>query len=135
MKFRKTIIAFFHVHPSVPFVRLHGTARLPLDGFLRNLIFECFSKICRVNSRIIKTWQKGTLYLKTNIHFWIISASVLLRMKNVWDKSCRENQNTRCVFNYSFFSENRALWEIMWKNTVQPYRSLITIWHIRTMDT
>jgi len=135
VKFRKTIIAFFHVHPSVPFVRLHGTARLPLDGFLRNLIFECFSKICRVNSRIIKTWQKGTLYLKTNIHFWIISASVLLRMKNVWDKSCRENQNTRCVFNYSFFSENRALWEIMWKNTVQPYRSLITIWHIRTMDT
>jgi len=109
VKFRKTIIAFFHVHPSVPFVRLHGTARLPLDGFLRNLIFECFSKICRVNSRIIKTWQKGTLYLKTNIHFWIISASVLLRMKNVWDKSCRENQNTRCVFNYSFFSENRAL--------------------------
>jgi hypothetical protein len=34
-------------------VRTQGT-RLPLDGFSRNLIFEDFSKICRVNSRFIK---------------------------------------------------------------------------------
>ena len=28
-------------------VRPHGKTRLPLDGFLRNFIFEYFSKICR----------------------------------------------------------------------------------------
>jgi len=30
-------------------VRPHGTARLPLDGFLWNLTFGNFSKICRVS--------------------------------------------------------------------------------------
>ena len=36
----------------------HGTTRLPLDGFLWNLIFEYFSKRCRQNSYSIKTWQE-----------------------------------------------------------------------------
>ena len=36
--------------------------------------------------------------MKTNIHFFIISLSILLRMRNVSDKSCRENQNTHFVF-------------------------------------
>jgi len=34
-------------------------------------------------------------------------------MRNVSDKSCRGNQNTRFVFNN--FTENRAVYEIMWK--------------------
>jgi hypothetical protein len=36
----------------------HGTTRLPLDGFSRNLIFEYFSKICLENSDFIKTCQE-----------------------------------------------------------------------------
>ena len=36
-------------------------------------------------------------------------------MRNVLDKSCRENQNTHFMFN-NFFSENRAVYEIMSKN-------------------
>ena len=32
-----------------PFVRTHGTTRLPLDGFSWSLIFEDFSKICQEN--------------------------------------------------------------------------------------
>jgi hypothetical protein len=36
-------------------------------------------------------------------------------MKNVSDKSCRENQNTHLMFNNFFFFENRAVYEIMWK--------------------
>ena len=39
-------------------VRQHGTTRLPLDGFLLNLIFEDFSKICRENSSFVKIWQE-----------------------------------------------------------------------------
>jgi len=34
--------------------------------------------------------------------FMTISLSVLLRMRNVSDKSCRENQNTHFVF-YNFY--------------------------------
>jgi hypothetical protein len=41
--------------------------------------------------------------------------SVLLKMRNVSDKSCRENQNTLFVFSNIFFFENRAVYEIMWK--------------------
>ena len=34
--------------------------------------------------------------------------------------------------NYSFFFfENRAVYEVMWKNTLQPDRLQITIWRMR----
>ena len=69
--------------------------------------------------------------MRTNIHFFIVSRSVLLRMKNVSDKSCRENQNTHFMFNnHSLLLKNRAIYEIMWKNTVQPGRPHITIWRM-----
>jgi hypothetical protein len=56
----------------------------------------------------------------------IISRSILLRMRNISDKSCREIPNTHFMFN-NFFSENRAVYEIMWKNTVEPERPQISI--------
>jgi len=34
------------------------------------------------------------------------------------------------MFN-NFFSENRAFYEIMWKNIVQPDRPQMTIWRMR----
>ena len=41
-------------------------------------------------------------------------------MRNVSDKSCRENQNTHFVFNnFPPPPENRAVYEIIWKNVVQ----------------
>jgi len=55
----------------------------------------------------------GTLHAD-RYTFLIISRSVLLRMRNVSDKSCRENQNTYFVFS-NFFSEYRAVYEIMWE--------------------
>jgi hypothetical protein len=53
--------------------------------------------------------------------FLIISRSFLLRIGNVSNKSCRENQNTHFTFNNVFF-ENRAVYEIMWKNAVESGR-------------
>ena len=44
----------------------------------------------------------------------ILSHVVLLRIRNVVDKSCRENQNTYCMFN-NFYSENRSVYVIMQK--------------------
>ena len=43
-----------------------------------------------------------------------IYRSVLLIVKNVSDKRCRENPNTHFVFNNMSF-EIRAVYEIMWK--------------------
>jgi hypothetical protein len=57
-KFRKATI--MSVRPSVG---PHGSTRLPLDGFVWNLIFEYFSIICRENCSYIKLgeeWQYCT---------------------------------------------------------------------------
>jgi hypothetical protein len=51
-------------------------------------------------------------------------------MRNVSDKSRRENQNKHFVFS-NFFSENRAVYKIMWKNTVDPGRPQMTTWRMR----
>jgi hypothetical protein len=48
-------------------------------------------------------------------------------MRNVSDKICRENQNTRFVFSNFCY---RAVYEVMWKN-VEPDRSKMTIWRMR----
>jgi len=53
--------------------------------------------------------------MKTDIHI-TLHRSVLLTMKNVSDKSCRENQNTHLMLNnFFFFFENGAVYEIMCK--------------------
>jgi hypothetical protein len=48
-------------------------------------------------------------------------------MRNISDRCCRENQNTHFMINNSF-SENRAIYEIMWKNMVEPDRPEMTVW-------
>jgi hypothetical protein len=40
---------------------------------------------------------------------------------------CREHQNTH--FTFSNFFENRAVYELMWKNILQPDRPQMTIWY------
>ena len=50
----------------------------------------------------------------------IISRSVLPRLRNVSDKCCRENQNTDFYSKGVFFFENLAVYEITWKNIVEP---------------
>ena len=61
----------------------------------------------------------------------MISRSVPLRMRNVPDESCTENQNTHFVFSNFFFSfGNRALGEKMWKNIVERRRPQMTIWRM-----
>ena len=54
--------------------------------------------------------------MKTNT-VMIISLSFLLRMRNVSDEICRENKKTNIIYSVTF-SENPAVYEIMWKNTV-----------------
>jgi len=72
---------------------------------MKSLIFQYFFNACRENSRVIKNLTATTRTLHEDQHtFLIISRSVLFRMRNVSDKSCRENQNTHFVF-CNFFSK------------------------------
>jgi len=61
--------------------------------------------------------------------FFIISHSVLLRTRNVSDKEV-EKFKTHILGSKLFF-ENRALYEITWKNIVEPGRPQMKIWPMR----
>jgi hypothetical protein len=50
--------------------------------------------------------------------FLIIFLSILLKMRNVSDKICRENKKTHFIIS-NFFSEICAFYEIMCKNMVE----------------
>ena len=67
----------------------------------------------------------GTLH-EDMCTFVTISRLILLRIRNVSDKSCTENQNIHFVYS-NFFSENHAIYEIMWKNMVVPERPQLTM--------
>ena len=91
------------------------------------------------------------IYIYLFIYLFIISRSVLLRMRNFADKSCTENRNTHFVFYVHTMhlycllftisnkhilrpitvSEDRAVYESMWENTVDPGRQQMTVWRMR----
>ena len=57
--------------------------------------------------------------------------SLSFYQNDIFQKSCRENQNTYFMFSNLFFFENRSIYEIMWKNIVDPGRPEVTIWRMR----
>jgi hypothetical protein len=50
-------------------------------------------------------------------------------MRNVSDKNTREIK-THILCSVNFSSKNRAVYEIMWENIVQPDRLQVAIWRI-----
>jgi len=69
--------------------------------------------------------RKGTLH-EDQYTFLIISHSVLLRMRNV-SNTVVQNIKSLILCPVNFYFENRALYEILRKNIVQPDRSQKTI--------
>jgi len=78
--------------------------RLPLDGFFMEfdicVFLENLSRIFKFHLNLVRI--TGTLH-EDQYTCLVITRSVLLRMRNVSDKSCRENQNTHFVFSNFFF--------------------------------
>jgi len=62
--------------------------------------------------------------------FLITSRSVLLKMTNVSNESCRGNQNTHFM-KVNFFSKIVPFFEIMWKNSAERGRSQMVVWRMR----
>jgi hypothetical protein len=67
------------------------------------------------------------LYIKTYVVsiFMMLSVGVVLKMRNVSAKSCRENQHILC--SVIFLLENLAVYERMRKYMVVPDRPQMTI--------
>ena len=59
------------------------------------------------------------------------SRSVLPTMRNLSRKYCRENYNTHFMFKSFLFFRNRAIYEVTWKNTVEPKMPQLTIRNMR----
>ena len=110
-----------------PSVRQRGATRVPLDGFSWNLIW-LFSQSSEKIQVSLNDNNNGTLY--EDLCTFVIISRRFLRTRNVSDKSCVENQNTHFVVNSLFF-ENRAIYEIMWKNIVESDWPEMTVWRKR----
>ena len=67
------------------------------------------------------------LYMKASIHSWSYLARFFLK-ENISDKKCRDTPNTHFMF-HNFFFENRAVYEIMWKN-VDRGRPQMKVWRV-----
>jgi len=56
--------------------------------------------------------------MTTCVHLRSYLPEFFLEWEVFQKKSCRYNQNTHFMIN-NFFSENRSIYEIMWKNMVR----------------
>ena len=96
---------------------VHLSAHLPVWNTLAptGWIFMKFDMIFFENmskkSTLIKIWRIMCTLREDQYTLLIISHSFLLRMRNVSDKSCRENQNTHFMFSDFFFSNTCHLWD------------------------
>jgi hypothetical protein len=52
-------------------------------------------------------------------------------MKIILDKICRETGNTNFMLSNFLFFENRAVYQIMWKNILERGRPQMIIWRMR----
>jgi len=78
--------------------------RLPLDEFSWKLTFEFFRKYFEKIQVLLKPDKNSAYFTWRTKYILITSRSFLLRMRNISDKSCRENKNTHFVFS-SFVSK------------------------------
>ena len=84
----------------------HGTILLPMDGFWLNLIFELFRKSVEKIQVSLKSDKNNWYFTLKVFTFMAISCLILLKMRNISNKPCRENQNTHFVSSHFFFFRN-----------------------------
>jgi hypothetical protein len=72
--------------------------------------------------------MNGTLH-EAQYTFLITSTSVVVRMRNVLDKFV-EKIKPHILHSITFVFENRGVYEIIWKNTVQPSKPQMGPWRM-----
>jgi hypothetical protein len=124
-KFRKAIISFFMSGRHSAWNNTAPVERIFVK-FDTSVFFENLSRTFKFHSNLTRV--TGTLHEDQNT-FFVIPRSLLLRIRNVSDRSCRENQNTHFRVNNLFF-ENRSFYKIMWKKFVELVRPQMTTWRM-----
>ena len=69
------------------------------------------------------------LFMNTNVHFLSYLAYFFLEWENFQTKVVKKNK-THILYSVTFF-EDRAVYEIMWKNMGEWGELQMTIWRIR----
>jgi len=94
-------------------------------SFSRKFTFEYFRDFSEKIQVSLKYRNNNAYFTGTPIHiydnFWLI----FFVIRNVSAKLCREVR-THFISNY-FLSDSRVIYEIMWKNRVEPERKQMTI--------
>ena len=104
----------------------HGTTRSHWTDFDKTLYFIAFRKSVD-EIKIYQEWL-GAAHVD-QITLIIIPRWILDTVRSVLDTSCRERKHILCTI--QFFPENRAVYEIMWKNIVERGRTQMAIWRMR----
>ena len=91
-----------------------------------------YLSIFRKSIEKIQVWLKSDnnngYFTWVPIYIFIVSTSILFRIRNVSDNSCRENQNTHYLFN-SFFFKSYSLWDNVEK-FYRVWQPQMTIWRM-----
>jgi hypothetical protein len=78
-----------------------------------------------------KSVDKIQVSFKSCNNNWHFTLRPIHSFDKIYKEICTENQNTHFTSD-NYFSENRAVYEIMWKNTADPDRSQMTIRRMRS---
>jgi hypothetical protein len=91
-------------------MRPYRTTRILQHGFSWDMNLSIFRNFVEIIKRRLKSGKcKG--HFKWRVHtFMLISCWILLRMRNVPDKICKENQNTKFML-ITFFPKSWLLWD------------------------
>ena len=116
-----------------PPVRLHGITRLPLDDFNEFWYWRIFLKSVEKFKVLLVSDKNNGHFTWRPTYILIISRSFLLRMRNVSNKTCRENQNTHFVFSNPFFPKMMLLWDNVEKYFIAGQATDDSMVHARCM--
>ena len=106
-EFRRTTVERYHA-------RQHGASRFSLYGFSRNLVSIFRKKYIYLSRKFNfpSEYDKNNGYFTCRpMYIYDISRWILLIMRNVSYKSCRENRNTHFVFGSFLLRNSCRLWD------------------------
>ena len=109
-----------YVLPRALVLHLFTPMKFHIRVFTENPLRKIQVSLESGENNVYFTWLQYT--------FFIISRLVLFRMRNISDRSCRENQDH--ISRSIIFFLNSTICEIMWKNVVEQGRSQMTIWRM-----
>jgi hypothetical protein len=89
--------------------------------------FNIFRKSVEKIQVSLKSNKNNRYFTWRPTYVFDLSRSILLTVRNVSDKICKENKNTQFYGQCLFFFENSAVYVIVWKSIVESGRSQVTI--------